>query len=78
MGEVNGEAVESVRNDRAGGASGLVVGPEHEVIDEELRAPLEKVGQRGFAFSCFELVFLVHPDPGQFLALLRQFVAAPG
>ena len=44
-----------------------VVGPEHEVVDAELRAPSEEVCQRGAPFIGLESVLLVDPDPRQLL-----------
>ena len=41
VGQVHGDPVEPVRDRRAGRTPGGVVGPEHEMIDEELRAPSE-------------------------------------
>ncbi len=40
--QMDDEAVEPVRDRRAGRTPRLVVGPEHEVVDEELRAPLKR------------------------------------
>src|SRR5204862_8262594 len=54
-----------------------VVGPEHEVVDEELRAPSEEVRQRGAPLVGLEPILLVDPDPRQRLPPPRQFVAAP-
>ena len=75
--QVDGDAVEPVRDRRAGGASSLEVGPEHEVVDEELRAPSEKVRQRGTPFIGFESVLFVDPNPGQLLTSSRKLIAAP-
>ena len=47
VGQVNPEPVEAVRDCRAGRTACRVVGSEHQVIDEELRAPSEEVRQRG-------------------------------
>src|SRR5205823_2410623 len=66
-----------VRDRRAGRTPRRVVGPEHEVVDEELRAPSEEVEQRGAALLGFESVLLVDPDPRQLLPPPRQLVAAP-
>ena len=54
-----------------------VVGAEHEVVDEELRAPSEKVLERGASLVGVEPVLLVDPDPRQRLPPLRELVAAP-
>src|SRR5262245_9155547 len=78
VGEVHREAVEAVRDRRAGRAAGAVIGSEHEMIDEQLRAALEQIGQGGAAFVGVETIFLVDLHPGQFLAAARQLVAAAG
>src|SRR5262249_57232668 len=75
--QVHGKPVEAVRDRRAGRAAGGEVGPEHEVVDEELRAPAKEVCQRGAPLLGLESIRLVDPDPGQLLPLPRQLVAAP-
>src|SRR5262249_12286390 len=55
----------------------LVVGAEHEVVDQELRSPPEQIRQRDAAFIGVEAVVLFDPDPGQCRAPPRQLVAAP-
>src|SRR5262245_26822478 len=75
--QMDNDAVEAVRDRRAGRTPGLIVGPEHEVIDEELRTPAEQIRQRGTALVGFEIVLLVDPDPGQLLPTPRQLVAFP-
>jgi hypothetical protein len=47
------------------------------VVDEELRAPLEKVCQRGAPLVGLESIYLVETNPRQFLPPPRQHVAAP-
>ena len=47
VGQMDDKAVEPVRDRRTGRTPRRVVGPEHEVIDEQLRAPAEEVRQRG-------------------------------
>src|SRR5579885_2512750 len=68
---------EAVRNHRAGGAARRPVGSEHEMVDEELRAPAEEVGERGAPAIGLEAVLLLDLDPGQLLPPPRQLVAAP-
>src|SRR5262249_59752651 len=51
--------------------------PEHEVVDEQLRASPEKVRQRGATLVGLEAVVLVDPNPRQLLPPPRQLVAAP-
>ena len=75
--QVDDEAVEPVRDRRAGRTPRRVVGPEHEVVDEELRAPSEEVRQRGAPFVGLESILLVDPNPRQLLPPPRQLVAAP-
>src|SRR4029077_16202997 len=70
-------AAEPVRDRRAGWTPPRVVGPEHEVVDEELRAPPEEVWQRGAPLVGLESVPLVDPNPRQLLPPPRQVVAAP-
>ncbi len=75
--QMDKDAVESVGDRRARRAPRLVVGSEHEVIDEKLRAPIKEILQRFAARLGFERVNLVDPDPGQALAELCDLVAAP-
>jgi hypothetical protein len=75
---VDREPVEAVRDRRAGRAAGRVLGPEHEVIDEQLRTPSEKIGERRRALVGVEDVVRVDADPRQLLPPPRQFVATPG
>ena len=74
---VNRDPIEAVGDHRAGWLGGLEAGPEHEVVDKELRAPLEEVRQRGVALAGPESIILVGPNPRQFLPPLRQLVARP-
>ena len=78
MGEMRGKAIEPVGNGRAGRAARLVIGPEHEMVDEKLRAAAEEIGERGAALVSVETIGLVDTHPGQFLAPARQFVALLG
>jgi hypothetical protein len=76
--QVDDKTVEAVRDRRAGGTARLVVGPEHEVIDEELRALPEEVRQRGAPLVGVEPILLVEADPRQLLPPPRQLVTATG
>src|SRR5579872_3059739 len=76
--QVHGNAVESIGDRRARRTTSRVIGPKHEVIDQELGAALEQVGKRSVSFIGGEPVGLVDAHPGQRLALPRQFVAATG
>src|SRR5438094_408965 len=77
VGQVDDEAVEPVRDRRAGRTPRRVVGPEHEVVDEELRAPSEEVCQQGAPLVGLESILLVDPNPRQLLPPPRQLVATP-
>src|SRR5262245_30858352 len=77
VGQVHGEPVKAVRDRRAGGTAGGVVGPEYEVVDEELRTPSEELSQRGTPLVGLESVLLVDPHPRQGLPPPRELVAAP-
>src|SRR5207244_7454764 len=77
VGQVDDGAVEAIGNRRAGRTPRRVVGPEHEVVDEKLRAPSEEVCQRGAPLVGLEAVLLADPDPRQLLPAPRQLVAAP-
>src|SRR5262249_3860315 len=77
VGQMRHEPVEAVRDRRAGRTARLVVEPEHEVIDEELRTRAEEVCQRGAPFIDLESVLLVDAPPRQLLPPPRQLVAAP-
>ena len=74
--QMHDEAIEPVRDHRARRTARRVIGPEHEVIDQELRAPPEQLCQRGVPLIGFEPIFLVDPDPRQLLASPCEFVAA--
>jgi len=69
--------VEAVGDRRTTRAPRRVVRPEHEVIDEQLRASAEQIRKGRCALVGVEAVLLVDPHPGQLLALPRQLVAAP-
>src|SRR5919201_3332366 len=70
-------AVEAVRGRRAGGAAGGVVGSEHEVVDDELRAAVEQLRQRACAVLGVEAFLLLQRHPGELAPLPREFVAEP-
>jgi len=78
VGEMDGKTVEAVSDRRAGLAAGGVVGAEHEMVNEQLRAAPKQVGERGAAFVGVEAVLLVDLNPGQLPAPVRQLVAAVG
>jgi hypothetical protein len=71
-------AVEAIGNRRTCRTAGRVVRAEHEVIDEELRASSEEIGEGGRALVSLEAVLLVDLHPRQLLPLPGQLVAATG
>src|SRR2546423_14633368 len=62
------ELIAQVRAPRAGAE--LVIGPEHDVVGEELRAAVEELGERPLPVLGVELVLLLHGDPGKLTSLL--------
>src|SRR5207248_3280943 len=54
----------------------LEVGAAHEVVDEELRAAVEELGQRLRPLVGVEAVLLVEPHPRQLSPFLRELVVA--
>src|SRR5436190_17340813 len=75
--KVDDEAVEAVRDRRAGRTARGVVGPEHEVIDEKLRSSSKERCQRRAPFVRLESILLVDAYPRQLLPPPRQLVAPP-
>jgi hypothetical protein len=78
--EVGDGAVEVVGHERAAGASRVaLVDPvpeaEHEVVDEQLRAPVEELRQGLLPVVRLEGVLLLDWHPGQLLALSGKVVA---
>src|SRR2546422_5573121 len=78
MCEVHDAAVDMIGHERAAPAALLPPGSEHEMIDNQLAASGEKVGQRLLAVWPVEHIGLLHLDPGQFTALGTQLIAQPG
>src|SRR6516165_203562 len=55
----------------------MIVGSVHEVIDQELRTPPEKIFKRGSPFIGIEATGPVDRNRWQLLPLLRERVAVP-
>src|SRR5712692_9586016 len=70
-------AVEIVRPERAALAPLSPVRTEHEVIDDQLAAALEEIGQSLLAAGDVEDIVLLHSDPRQLPALPAQLVTQP-
>src|SRR5687767_11435692 len=67
------ELVPEIRT--AGARAVLEVGPEHDVVGEQLGAPVEQIGERLLPRLGIERVLLLHTDPGKPTALLCHFRA---
>src|SRR5215208_6720519 len=68
---MHASGVELIPQVRAPGAGAeLVLRTKHDVVGEELRAPVEELGERLFAISGVELVILLHRNPRKLATLL--------
>src|SRR5260221_1757295 len=76
--KVRQEAIEAVGHRRVDRASRLVGRSEHEVVDQELGAAVEELGQGAGPVVGVEPVVLLDRDPRQLAALARQLVRHPG
>jgi len=79
--EVGADAVEVVGDERAAGATGVLLVDavsvaEHEVIDEQLRAAVKKLRERRHSVARLEAVFLLDRDPWQFPPAASELVAS--
>src|SRR2546426_3292487 len=75
--------MDCVRSDGVGdrgadGAARLVRRAEHEVVDEQLRATVEELGERLRPRLGLEAVLLLDWHPGKLPPLPRELVAAAG
>src|SRR5438552_15975494 len=70
------ELIAQVRAPRTGAE--LVIGPEHDVVGEELRAAVEELGERPLPVLGVELVLLLHRYPGKLTSLLGHPLAELG
>ena len=73
-----GEVADLVDEHRATVAARILVRPEHEVVEEQLRATLEEVEQAGLAVGSLERVVLVDQHPWQAATLGGECVSRPG
>src|SRR3982074_2849546 len=70
------ELIPQVRTPRAGAE--LVVGPEHDVVGEQLRAPVKEFGERLLPVLLVEPVLLLPRNPGELAPLLGRLLAEFG
>jgi len=75
MREMPVRAVKMIGQVRAAFATLLPPRAEHEMIDNELTASVEEIGQRFFPIRSFEQIFLVDLDPRQFAPVPAYVVA---
>lgn len=68
---------ELVNHQRTPVAADLLIRPEHEVIDEQLRAPLEEIEQGRLSVWALELVLLLDPHDRLAPPLRGQGVTLP-
>src|SRR4051812_17416863 len=76
---MHSRGVELVPEVRTSGASAeLVVGAEHDVVGEQLRAPVEQLGERLLAVVGVEYVVLLDENPRELAPLLGHLPAELG
>ena len=68
-------AVDGVGDRRVDRVTGLVARAEHEVVDEQLGAPVEQLAERLLTVVSVEAVVLLHSHPRQLASLPRELVA---
>ena len=76
--EVRQHAVDAVAEERAADAAFAPAGAEHEVVDDQLAAAVEEVGERLAAVRAVEDILLLDSLPRQFAALSGEGFALPG
>ena len=77
MGEMPVCAIKMVRQIRAALTALLPIRTKHEVINNQLAAVVEKIGERFLAVRSIEDVLLFHFNPWQLAAMATHFVAQP-
>src|SRR4051812_25774148 len=71
------DTADGVGDRRVDRAAGRVARAEHEVVDEQLRPPVEQLVERPFACVSVEAVLLLHPHPRKLAPLPGELVAEP-
>ena len=72
------QGVQGVGDGGVDRVAGLVAGAEHEVVDQQLGAAVEQLGQGPGSVVGVEAVGVVDSDPGQLAALAGELVTHPG
>jgi hypothetical protein len=75
--EVLPRAVDVVGLERTAVAARFPIGVKHQMMDDELTASIEQVGERHLALGRVEDIVLLELDPGQGAPLGAQAVARP-
>jgi hypothetical protein len=75
---VREHAVDGFGNRRVDREDGLVARAEHEVVDEQLGALVEKLDERLLTLIRVEAILLLHSHPRQLASKLGEVVAEPG
>src|SRR3954470_13500071 len=75
LGRWTWKAVETVGDRRAAWAACFELRAEHEVVDEELRVPVEQLGERLLPTIAVEGILLLNTHPRKLTTLPRQLVA---
>jgi hypothetical protein len=73
-----GEVADLVDEHRAAVAARFLVGAEHEVVEDELTPPVEKVDEPRLSLWAVEHVVPLDPDPRQAAALCGKRISRPG
>jgi len=76
--EMDIRAVEMVSKERAARAARFPARTQHEMVDDELVAAVEQVGERLLAARRVEYIILLHLHPRQITTLATQIIARPG
>jgi hypothetical protein len=71
-----GEVADLVDDHRAAVAALVLVGTEHEVVDDQLASALEQIEQARLAVRALEDVVLLDPDPREPPALCSQRISS--
>src|SRR5579872_4559904 len=75
--EMDRDAIEVVCPEGARLASFLPIRAKHEVVDDQLGAPIEQIGKREPAVRSFKPIGFFHALPGQGPPAPRQDIALP-
>ena len=66
--------IDMIADERAAGTTLVPTRTEHKVVDDQLAAAIEQIGQSAFAVRPLEHILLFHLDPGKVPARLADLV----